>query len=76
MLVERAPTAVLRAADWPTVVLGAKLFSEFMADSTAFNAAKLTRLHRILADFGMSPTGRGALEIPQPIEPNPFDRLS
>ncbi len=75
MLLERAPVGVLRAADWPSVVLGAKLFSEFMADSAAFNAAKLTRLHRILADFGMTPTGRGSLEIPKPKEENPFARL-
>jgi len=72
MLCERAPVGVLTDSDWPLVVMAAKLFSEFMSDSAGFNAARLTRLHRVLADLGMSPPGRGSLSIPQKKADNPF----
>ena len=55
--------------------MGARLFAEFMEDGRDFNAAKLTRLHRILNDLGMSPVGRGSLDIPKEGDTNPFDML-
>ena len=72
MICERSPCGVLTDSDWPLVVVAAKLWAEFMSDSAAFNAARLTRLHHILADLGMSPPGRGSLEIAIPKADNPF----
>jgi hypothetical protein len=72
MIASKAPMGVLTDADWPSVVMAAKLWAEFMADSAGFNTARLTRLHRILGDFGMNPSDRASLNIPKPKEPNPF----
>ena len=74
-IVERAPLGVLTAADWQSVVIASKLFAAFMRDSDAFNAAKLTRLHSLLGDMGMTPSARASLNIPKPKEENPFARL-
>ena len=75
-IVERAPIGVLTAADWQCVVLASKLFAEAMRDCEAMNAAKLSRLHSLLGDMGMTPSTRASLSIPQPKEVNPFGQLS
>lgn len=66
------PLGVLTDADWPSVVMAAKLWAEFMADSINFNTARLSRLHRILGDFGLNPSDRASLSTPKPKEPNSF----
>jgi hypothetical protein len=75
MIASKAPLGVLTDADWPSVVMAAKLWAEFMTDSAGFNTARLTRLHRILGDFGLNPPDRASLSIPKPEEPNPFDQF-
>jgi hypothetical protein len=74
-IVDRAPIGVLASADWIAVVMAAKLFAEFMRDSEAMNAAKLSRLHSLLGDMGMSPSSRASLSIPEPKAENPFAML-
>jgi hypothetical protein len=75
MLAEKAPLGVLTDSDWPTVVMAAKLWAEFMSDSASFNTSRLTRLHRILGDFGLNPSDRASLSIPKPKEANPFEQF-
>ena len=75
MIASKAPMGVLMDSDWPSVVMAAKLWAEFMADSINFNTARLTRLHRILGDFGLNPSDRASLSIPKPRQYNPFDHL-
>ena len=74
-IVTRAPVGVLTAADWQAVVLASKLYAEAMRDFSGMNAARLSRLHSILGDFGMTPSARASLSIPKEPEPNPFDEL-
>jgi len=74
-IVERAPMGVLTAADWHCVILASKLFAEAMRDTENMNAARLSRLHSLLGDMGMTPSARASLSIPQPKEPNPFEKF-
>ncbi|MCB1688655.1 MAG: hypothetical protein KDI33_09230 [Halioglobus sp.] len=74
-IVERAPLGVLTAADWQCVVLASKLFAEAMRDSESMNAARLSRLHSLLGDMGMTPSARASLSIAKPKEVNPFDQF-
>lgn len=74
-IVERAPLAVLTAADWQAVVIASKLFAEVMRDCENMNAARLSRLHSLLSDMGMTPSARASLSIAQPKEENPFALL-
>jgi hypothetical protein len=74
-IVERAPVGVLTAADWQAVVMASKLFAEFMRDSEAMNAARLSRLQSLLGSFGMTPSDRASLSLPGAKEINPFEAL-
>jgi hypothetical protein len=75
MIASKAPMGVLTDADWPSVVMAAKLWAEFMADSENFNTARVTRLHRMLGDFGLNPSDRAGMSIPKPKEENVFAAL-
>ena len=75
-IVERAPLGVLTAADWQCVVLASKLFAEAMRDTENMNAARLSRLHSLLGDMGMTPSARASLSIPQPKEASPWDEFA
>ena len=74
-IVERAPLGVLTAADWHSTVIASKLFAEFMRDSEAMNAARISKLNSLLGSFGMTPSDRAGLSIPQAEEVNPFDEF-
>ena len=74
-IVERAPMGVLTAADWQSVVIASKLFAEFMRDSEACNAARISKLCSVLGSFGMNPSDRASLSLPQPKAINPFDEF-
>jgi hypothetical protein len=74
-IISRAPVGVLTGADWCATVLAARLFAEAMNDFQGMNAARLARLHSLLGDFGMSPTSRASLAIPQAKQDNPFADL-
>ena len=73
MIASKAPLGVLTDADWPSVVMASKLWAEFMEDSENMNTARLTRLHRMLGDFGMNPAERASLSVPKPKAANIFD---
>lgn len=71
-IVKRAPTGVLTAADWPAVVMAAKLFSEFLRNSEGMNAARITKLQVLLGKFGMTPVDRASISIPEKPKHNPW----
>lgn len=74
--VERAPVGVLTAADYPSVLLAAKLMAEAMADFASISPGKLGRLQSLLGTFGMTPSDRAKLSIPKTKESeNPFAAL-
>jgi hypothetical protein len=75
-IASRAPLGVLTGADWQACVMASKLFAEFMRDSEAFNAAKLSRLQSLLGSFGMTPSDRASLSIAQPKAENPFEQFN
>ena len=75
MIASKAPMGVLTDADWPSVVMAAILWAEFRAEPAAFNTARVTRLHRMLGDFGLNPSDRAGMSIPKPKTENPFDQF-
>lgn len=71
-IARKAPVGVLTAADWHSVVLASLLFAQVMRDPESVNAAKLSRLHSLLGDMGMTPSTRASLSLPEPKTENPF----
>ena len=49
-----------------------ELAAEFQISPSEFPAAKLTQMRLLLADFGMTPTGRAKMAIPDPEKKNTF----
>lgn len=69
-LVEHMPPGVAFDSDRLSLELAACLLAEFRADPAGFMAAKLTRLHSLLASFGMTPSDRSRVAVADPIDPD------
>jgi hypothetical protein len=74
-LIGAAPLGVLTGADRHNVEIGARLLMEFRADPVEMPTSRVTLLNRILGQFGMSPSDRAKLSVPQPKPENPFSQL-
>ena len=73
LLVKSAVPGVLVQADSPAVWLCCKLMVKIDGgDYTASDAAQLTRL---FVSFGLTPSSRASLSVPEPETPNPFAEI-
>lgn len=73
-LVKAVPAGVLTAADHLVMEIAACLLAEFWACPAEMDTTRITRLHAIMARFGLDPSGRASLTIEKPKD-NPFDAL-
>lgn len=72
-----APDRVLTSADRLSVEVAAVLLAAFRADPAEFPAARLVRLCALLGTFGMTPSDRAKMSLPNPrdTDSNPFAGL-
>ena len=52
-----------------------KLIHEMRTNFENMQTAKLTRLETLLGKFGLTPSDRSKIVVPQQKEPNPFDQF-
>lgn len=69
-ILKAAIPGVLVQADSPSVWLATKLIVK--VDSGDFTTADVSQLIRLLTAFGLTPSSRANLAVPQPEKPNPF----
>jgi len=71
-IVSYAAMGVLTQADRLSVEIAARLLAESRVGFIEMPTARLSRLHVMLGQFGMTPSERSKLNIERPRDANPF----
>ena len=78
VIAKTAPPGVLGRHDRIAVEIASTLLSQFRDDPTSMTTARLLRLEVMLGRFGMNPSDRAKLSLPQPDDdgPNPWTDIA
>lgn len=71
-LVKAVPAGVLTGADHLVMEIIAVLLAEFWTNPADMDTTRITRLHAMMARFGLDASGRASLTIEKPRD-NPYD---
>jgi len=73
--VDNLVDGVLQKSDRQSLEIACHLMFQFRQNPVDFSGAKLSRLHSLLGSFGMTPSDRRNISVPDKKPENPFDKF-